>query len=387
MFTSSRFLSALLGLWLLLGLSPVQAGPLSAESALMGDGFERLAAPARHVGGSNYHWFGDDLRCRQESREAYNLLARYHEHDPELGPVRTLVRAQLAAMYQRGMRRLSLGLFFVHGFSGGSLIDAADPAQVAQVASNLALVLADVEAAGFEEVLFRFFPVHNMNPSGEFFPRCCDAQFDAHVDHYWNLIGQLRPVLAASRLPYLIDLMVEGAPRDSNPLWLPERERHKYPANRTWSMAVRRLWQRYHAAWGSADTVGFSFLSDDDANRMRARVRHMRYVYEGRYPDVFAMDFYAGPQRDEYQKFISMDRFMRSENPAGTAWDRASWIIAEAFYEDPLAAEGLSRAIRESGRDVLYLTQWPLDRASACDIEHVNTPPPYDWTVWGGYGF
>ncbi len=373
-------------LWL--ALAAVAGAQGGATGTVFADGFEAPAQATSGRGGVNYLWFGDDGQCREDSRDAYGLLKRYHETDTLLGPVRAIARQQLATMRARGMRRLSLGVYFMHQPApGGTLIDSSDPAAVAQAASNLSLLLADVKAAGFQSVLFRFFPTNNINPSQPEFPNTGSADHGSRVDEYWRLVQALRPVLADSGISYRIDLMVEGAPRDSNLTIYPENQRYKYPANTTWSRAVRTLWQRYVAAWGRGDTVGFSFLVDQDNNRLRSRVRHMRYVYEDVYPQVFAMDFYAGSQWSEYDKFLKMDEHMRGQNPAGASWDSAGWIIAEAYYEDPLSADGLARAIRETGRTVFYLTQWPLDRAGQCQDPHVNVPPPYDWMVWPGYGF
>lgn len=358
-----------------------------SASPIFKDGFEPVV---QATGGSNYLWFGDDGQCQADSRDAYGLVKRYHETLPGLGPVRTIARQQLATMHQRGMRRLSLGIYFMHQPApGGTLIDSSDPVQVAQAASNVAALMADVKAAGYHEVLFRFFPTNNINPSQPEFPSHNSADFGARVDEYWNLIQAVRPALANAGLHYRIDLMVEGAPRDSNTTLLPEDQRYKEPASTKWSRAVRTLWQRYNATYGRSDTVGFSFIVDQDNNRLRSRVRHMRYVYEGNYPYLFAIDFYAGsdPAWDEYQKFVRMDGYMRSQNPPGGGWDQTGWIIAEAHYEDPVAADALARAIRDTGRTVFYLTQWPLDRAAACQQAHVNVPPPYDWMVWPAYGF
>lgn len=379
-------------LFFLAALGVLVASGASAQPApggvLFANGFEVPVPVAVGGGGVNYLWFGDDGQCRDDSRDAYGLLKRYHETDAELGPVRALAQSQLATMRARGMRRLSLGVYFMHQpAAGGTLVDSSDPAAVAQAASNLALLLADAKAAGFVTVLFRFFPTNNINPSQPEFPGEGSPDYSPRVDEYWRLIEALRPVLAASGIGYRIDLMVEGAPRDSNNTLYPENQRYKYPANSTWSRTVRTLWQRYVAAWGRSGTVGFSFLADQDNNRLRSRVRHMRYVYEGVYPQVFAMDFYAGSAWDEYDKFLKMDEHMRDQNPSGASWDSTGWIIAEAYYEDPLAADALARAIRHTGRTVFYLTQWPLDRAGQCRNPHVNVVPPYEWMVWPGYGF
>lgn len=374
-----RFFRVLVGLALL----ALASMPATAAVVVFADGAEQGPLP----GGSNYLWFGDDGACRADSREAFGLVARYHETIAGQGAVRAIAQQQLATMRERGMRRLSLGIYFMHDAAGGgTLVDSADPAQVAQAVANISALLADVRATGYREVLFRFFPTDNINPSQPAFPSYGSINYAARVDEYWNLVRQVRPALVASGLAYRIDLGVELAPRDSNPTWIPERDRYKYPANETWSRTVRTLWQRYLAAYGAEDTVGFSFFVDDDQNRARSRVRHMRYVYEGRYPPVFALDLYAGELYDEGAKFRLMDGFMTSQNPDGANWGRAGWILSEAYYEDPLAAEAIAAAMADTGRLVLYLTQWPLDRAGSCEVPHVNVAPPFDWQVYPAAG-
>jgi hypothetical protein len=106
--------------------------------------------------------------------------------------------------------------------------------------------MADVKAAGFSQVLFRFFPQGAISPP--------DPNYDySLVNEHFNLIQAVRPALVKSGVPYLIDLSVEAAPRDSelplvsNP-W-------KYPDKPNWSMGVRALWQNYFKTYGSADTI------------------------------------------------------------------------------------------------------------------------------------
>lgn len=361
--------------------------------AIFDDGFETPFQAPLGRGGSNYLWFGQDPGCGNGARDDYALLPRYHDTTAN-GAVRAIAQQQLATMYARGMRRMSLGVFFMHQpAANGTLVDSGDPQAVARIADNLALLLADVKAAGFSEVLFRFFPVNNINPSQPEFPGySADAasEYAQRVDEYWNMIVQLRPVLLASGLPYRIDLMVEGAARDSDlPL---VSDPWKYPSSEKWSRTARTLWQRYRAAFGIADTVGFSFLIDETADRVRARARHMRYVYEGVYPFVFAVDVYGTPLVDARTKFTLLHQAMVQENPPDGFWNSTGWIIAEAHYEDPLAAREIGQAIAETGRPVFYLTQWPLDRAGAClenpgQQVHVNVLPPYRWSVWGGRGY
>ena len=243
--------------------------------------------------------------------------------------------------------------------------------------------MTDVKAAGFGEVLFRFFPTGNINPS--------QSNFDSGlVDEYWNLITQVRPAVVAAGIQYRLDLGVELAPRDSNSaVVFPVSDRYKYPENANWSRAVRDLWQRYVAAYGRSDTVGFSFFTDTNPDNQRWRVRHMRYVYEGNYPYLYAVDIYPTDTINAADKFIQLhDAMVREDTDGSLGFRDFGWIIAEVNYEDPIVAADISSAIAATGRTVFYLTQWPLDRAGGvCPDPNVNVRPPYEWTVWGGYGY
>lgn len=345
---------------------PAVASPPSSDSDLVyANGFD---VPTSGVGGANYLWYALDPGCE---REAYGILPNYTKPG-----VRTQVQQQLAVMINRGMRRLSIGIHFADGNTpqtrAGTVIDASDGAKVSQVQANLAQFLGDIEAAGFHEVLFRFFAQGNMSPSSPIFEPSLMLK-------YWSLIQTLRVPLANSGMPYLIDLMVEGAPNDSDsPFCYPDRG--KCPKHPKWSNAVRDLWQKYVAAYGAVDTVGFSFIT---TSHRRARVRHMPYVYaNGGYPSTFAMDFYANDATgdSEVDEFLDMHKLMNVYDHGG-----ADWIIAETYYNDPFVAAGLSSAIAATGQPVAFLTEWPLDRAATCP--HVSVAPPYQFDIFRMYGF
>ncbi|MBS0567262.1 MAG: hypothetical protein JSS59_07620 [Proteobacteria bacterium] len=336
------------------------------------------AGPLR--GGSNFLWYTLGSGC---DREPYGIVPNYHHAE-----VRSQVRAQLAAMFASGQARLSLGVYFAHGVPTGTAIDSSDPAAVAQAAQNVADLLADVKAAGFHGALFRFFPVGTIYPP--------NTDFDPSLmNEYWSFIQTIRPALVNAQLPYLIDLGVEALPRDSDLPFIPDP--WKYPRNTNWSRAVRTLWQSYYAAYGAADTIGFSSLTDDDAGTMRSRVRHMRYVYDvgggnPRYPATFAIDVYGDASANEAVKLTQFDQAMRREDPNGSlGWRDAPVIVAETYYDDPVSAENLVAAMKNTGRKVPFLTQWPLDRGSGAssggNCAATNVLPPFTWSVYGHYGF
>ena len=331
-------------------------------------------------GGSNYLWYALGPDC---DREPYGIVPNYQQPG-----VRAQVQSQLAAMAATGMRRLSLGLHFGHGIRSGTVIDSSDPAQVALAGQNVALLLADVKNAGFQQVLFRFFPVGAISPP--------DPSYDPSlVNEHFGVVRAMRASLAASGLSYLIDLSVEAAPRDSNLPVIPDP--WKYPDDDDWSHGVRALWQLYYAAYGNADTVGFSSITDYSADRMRSRVRHMRYVYDigggnPRYPAVFAIDVYGDVLVDDAARFTQYDQAMRSEDAGGAlGWRDAPVIVAETYYDDPVAAQGLAYAINATGRRVPFLTQWPLDRGANAptggNCAGINVAPPFVWDAFYRFGF
>lgn len=344
---------------LALAIRAAAGDPLPGGDLIGASGFD---LPTAAAGGSNYLWYALGPDC---DREPYGLLANY-----AVPGVRATAQQQLATMRARGMQRLSLGVQFAHGSGTGTVIDSADAAAVAATARNLADLLADVRAAGHAEVLFRFFPQGTINPSS-------DAFDSGLVGEYWNLVVALRPALAASGIAYRIDLFAEGMPRDRSGPWPPGT-----PDDPQWSRAARRLWQNYTASYGKLDTVGFSFLTDDDPDKLNLRVRHMDQVYAGDYPYLVAADFYADGAISESDKFLTFRAAMREYG-----FGQLGWIISEGYHDDPSAAANFSAAIASTRQFVHYFTQWPLDRADLECNADVNVPPPYVWDVYGGYGF
>ena len=338
---------------------------------ILANGFDR---PTLHVGGANYLWYELGPLC---DREPYGLLPNYDQPG-----VRALAQQQLASMYMGGMRTLAIGIYFLNGSHTGTLVDAADPVQVGRAADNLDMLLDDIHAAGFERVMFRLFPGGNMNPS--------EPNYDpASLDLYWQMIETMHARLESGDVPFLVDLGVELAPADKNSKFCDNTiKSHKWqcPADKAWSNAVRELWRRYRAAYGTVDTVGFSFLTS--TNRARRRVRHMKYVYDdkypGAYPQALALDLYGEDGHGVDDQFINMAGLVRDYgNDYGFA--TSSFVISETWYNDPFVAAGLSSAIAATGQPVSYLTQWPLDRNASC--AHVSEPPPYQYDIYRLYGF
>jgi len=349
------------------------AGSAAAQT-IFRDGFEPGTPAGR--GGSNLVWH--DLQGCE--REPYGVLANYHEPG-----IRTRVQGQLAQMRANGQERVSIGLFHLRGEPdaagrvNGTILDSSGGQLHPQQRANLVALLADVKAAGFKSFLFRY------HPQGGNDPRSWSAFDSDRFEENAALMESLEPLLQAAGLPHGTDLMVEGMPRArivefaGNRIILPDE-----PAREPWTRYARQLWARYVAGFGTAATVGFSFVSDTDDVRIDARAEHMEAVYtvDGllTLPVALALDIYGTPERDEGWIFERHHAHLADEGLAATPW-----VIAEAWYDDPRAAASIGDAIKATGRPVLFLTQWPLHRDAACP--DVDVAPPVDYASWRGHGF
>lgn len=354
--------------------------PLAAPAAggtLRVNGFEHAPAAA---GGSNYHWYALGPGC---DREPYGVLANYH-----LPGVRDLVQAQLRQMRAGGQDRIATGVIHLRapwptgGAWTGTLLDSSGGDLHPTYKANLALFLADIGEAGFVQVLFRYFP------QGGNDPQYWSAWDEDRYQENWNLVWNLEAVLQASGLDYLTDLGVELMPRarildlPGYPLVRPEE-----PANPVLTEYARRLWREYASQFGAGHSVGFSFVSDDDRVRTEARVRHLPTVYTGPWsagvwPAALALDLYGTARAGEATMIRRHDSHVRGIPGAAAL----PWIIAEAYYDDAAAAGGVLEGMADTGRQVLWLAQWPLARADACGAG-VNQAPPEQFGQWKRRGF
>ncbi|AHH97119.1 hypothetical protein KALB_3755 [Kutzneria albida DSM 43870] len=308
---------------------------LAATTATQCAGPEPLGW-TRETGGSNYDFYGLAGRCDREGFGVINGFARG----------RDTITAQLAQMYRAGQRRLRIGVFHHRGPDTGTIMDSTGGDLSPANRRNLADLLAAVRAAGFAEVEVA------MQPSDENHPDWSHWREDLYQEN-WNLVANLRPVIAAAGIPYRIDLLNEGSPMSTE------------PALRRYA---QRLWQDYTANFGKADTVGFSmtvWIAD--------RATQLAAVYGDNPPEVFDVHLYGDAHNgDERTQFVDADRKMRE---LGYTQD---WIIGEAYFDDRTAARGIAQAIAQTGRTVRYLAQWPLTRARSCADVDVAAPIAFE---------
>ena len=338
------------------GLEPPLPGRLSIE-----------AGP-----GINLNWFDLGPACE---REPFAILARLHQPG-----VRERVTQLLVELRAAGAESIAVGLYHLRApgaaeegvWQGSTLLDSTGGDLHPQMRANLADLLADIRAAGFRQLLFRFHP-QGPNDAARW------SRFDEDLfEENWNLVVNVLPIVEASGLDWRVDLMVEGMPRARytrifGQLLLAPTE----PANEPWSRYANRLWQNYVSLFDPARSVGFSSLSDADPDRLRARIEHTSYVYrmdgsgERIYPGAFAFDIYGRADADEgelYRRIVDrLGRIGLGETPL---------IIAETYYNDRTAMALLSAAVRETGKSPLYLLHWPVDRRFEECSPDVNVVEP-----------
>ena len=319
------------------------AAALALATLLLGSPAAPATRAAPLAGGSNY----DAYRLDGCVREPYGVVNGYDDAP-------ALIAEQLAAMARAGQRRLRIGIFHHHGPDSGTVMDSTGGDLSAQNRRNLADLLGAVRAAGFAEVAVAFFPQDANLPSRW-------TAFDEPLyQENRALIGNVRTIVAAAGLPYTLDLLNEGAPAAGQDVL---------------SRYDTRLWTDYTAAYGSADTVGFSL-----AVWIAGRVAQLPAVYGGNPPPLFDVHLYGDDWNgDEHRQFVDADAAMTRLGY------HQPWIIGEAYDNDPAAADGIRRAIADTGRTVRYLTQWPLTRARHC--QDIDTAPPTAYDAYAGAGF
>ena len=299
------------------------------------------------LGGSNYGWYYLAPPC---NREPYGAVFNYNT-------AASTIDSQLAQMYNNGQRRLRIPIYHARGINSGTIMDSTGGTLAPQFLSNLASLLAAVQAAGFVEIEVSFHPQANNDPT----------QWTTFSSDYfqenWSVIQNLHPIIAASGIPYHLDLLNEGIP--PTPGYAPMLQ------------YSQMLWNDYVAQFGRSDTVGFSIIADS------AHVSQVSTVYgpsaygNSGAPQLFDVHIY-----DETESsFITAFNALTSQGYQGIPW-----IIGEAFYNDAAEAVAQRQAVNSTGQKVLYITQWPVTSDRSCSPD-VNVAPPADFSNYQAQDF
>ncbi|MEM8930237.1 MAG: hypothetical protein AAGE94_03635 [Acidobacteriota bacterium] len=318
------------------------------------------SAPAQAVqpvspGGSNYAWY--DLTASTQPappgpncREPFGVLKNYQNPG-----VRAIVQGQLAQMRANGQHRLRIPIFHRNNAQGGTLLRSNGGNLSSHDRTSLALFLSDVNVAGFSEILVGFFPIGPNSPLG------WTSWNEPMFQENWNLIYNLRPLIAGAGIQYRIDLMNEGAPASH------QTQLRQY---------VWKLWINYNLRFGKADTVGFSVAAGTsnplDTATVVNRYNTTRDIYDSTSygpPYLWDVHLYDSPGL----KLQALDQAMNARG------DSSSLIIGETFYDDAATWSAIQSTY--VSRTVWHIYQWPLTPNRGCD-GHVDITPPTQYRYW-----
>ena len=306
--------------------------------------FLALTAAAQHRGGSNYAWYRLDPNC---VRSPYGVIPNYDTATPEIDQ-------QLESMFRNGQRRLRIPIYHGRGIAGGTNMESKGGDLTPQNRENLRRLLATIRRIGFSEIIVGFFPQGWNNPA-----RWTRFEPDIYEEN-WQIIANLRPLIIAAQIRYHIDLANEASPGPRQPIVL------EY---------CQRLWNRYAAAYGTRDTVGFSIIPGADRLQLVSAVYGNSPFGNHGPPRVLDLHFYKDPGA----------RFLDAHKVLQAAGYHQPWILGESYYNDPSEAQALRQAILTTHQKVLFLLQWPLAADAAC--RDVSLTPPLDFSNYMAQGF
>jgi hypothetical protein len=308
-------------------------------------------AIAQAQGGSNYGWY----QINGCDREPYGVIYNYDTQSQ-------VINSQLQQMYNNGQRRLRIPIYHGHGLNTGTVMDSTGGNLSPQFRTNLANLLVEIRSIGYVEVEVGFFPIGATDPTQ--WDRNGAGYSEDSYQENWNVVYNLHSIIANAGFPvYRIDLINEGIPTSAQPALL---------------QYTQHLWNDYVSVFGKNDTVGASVIVDADRiSQMPVVYGNSRYGNHGS-PYLFDIHLYDGSNPS--QLFMTA---YNSLNLAGYAG--VGWIIGEAFYNDAVEAQGLQSAIQSTGQTVFYLTQWPLQSSTACQL--VSIAGVLDFTNYRSYGF
>lgn len=356
------------------------------------------AAITAGAGGSNLIWYftgqpgAPNPHGQYCEREPYAIINSYHRQLPGSVPfesknrsVRTYTQNLLRELYNSGQRRLRIGLYIANdieqsvdtfGVSQTTIQPMGDSGLPAQYTTNLSNYLADIRAAGFEEVQASIFWV-GCTPDGS--GTACPSEkrspwqwtkFETVAfNRWWNVIVQMRAALAASGIAFRTDLTQEILP----PSW----------ASGPWKQFVSQGWQRYIANYPAQESVGFSAPSGVGAgcneqcarNDLSSRIQNIPTTFGATRPGAIDVHLYESPG---VLLGTAVDGL---RNLGGTT----PLVIGETFYNDSNSANLLNQAIQQKNYPVKYLLQWPITAPRNTPTECVIVPRA--WDQWQSRGF
>lgn len=289
---------------------------------------------------------------------------------PSYNTMQQTVRQQLQSMYDNGQRKIVLVIWFGPLQNESAATDnktvwghiVSDDyysygALSPQHQENLKNLIADIKSIGFNEIVMRLAADREENsPGSSDWQTWNEDQYQRNLQFIENTRSIVNFAWCSNAQTcggngLLYDLSPENA-------GIYDAETVNY---------TKSLWRDYTAAFGNDDTFGFSFVADWD---LATRVNNMLDIYDsssaGR-PGIYAIEIY------DNATWI-LNTFDSALSQRGVT---SPVIILESYYNDAQELQELQSAVQSTGREVLFLAQWPFVRNAACPCLSIDYPQNY----------
>lgn len=293
-----------------------------------------MSKVARGRGGSNYAWY-NLTGC---VRSPFGVLANYGAQAD-----RDLINKQLEYM-RPAQARLRIPIFHRARVNDGTNLDSTNGTLSASTLSNLVTFFATIKRLEFEEVIVSFHPQGQSSPLN--WPCFCEPAYRENL----AIISQIVKLLDDSGVTYWLDLFNEGIPDPSQSVL-------KQYTSQLW----RDYLDLYRRVGSRSKKIGFSLIAGDIS-----RLDSLDEIFTDDLPDAIDLHVYDNPDTvimSASCRLATMPRFRG-----------IPWIVGETFYDSRPQAEVLEGALSATGRQLLFLLQWPLTVSQVCRDVDVSAP-------------
>ena len=309
------------------------------------------------TGGSNYPMYsvGTYLDYPTDSDWSAPLNLRPVIGTYHLAP--DTVKKQLAEMYANGQRKIAIDLWYLDfslygnpsdGPLNGHIVNSKLGKLMPQHESNLKSLLQDIEAAGFDFVMFRFFT------QGESAPIEWTTWDQSRYNNNWSFVKStiqtVRQQILGKSLRVIFDLDGELG-------------------GMTGGQAVKyatQIWGDYVKEFGPHNSLGFSISYTYTTGKITTAMQC--YDQVGVRPDIYGFDIYG----DEYS---ALQEFQTELDVAGES--KKTVFMEEAFYDDEDAHQQVLLARQNLNMHIKWIMQWPEQRGAYQNNFSVQYPADY----------
>jgi len=266
-------------------------------------------------------------------------------HEYNTGNIRDTAQSQLAQMHENGLTGIRLMLWHMHSISNDKWGPIPSNGGLTEpYRTNLINYLTDVKEAGFYQLIIAFAPIWENDPMENYGSGPIDYD-PAMFQENWEFIQAVRALAIQYGPPCIkIDLKAEGAPY----LYLPVEIQTQV------TNYDLQLYSLYADTYGT-NSVGISFIAiaPDALDRLIDI-----YSSSGKgMPNLFMVSLYSYPIADSQQTYNLLNGIDDVMTAHGLS---QSIFISETYYNNPLAAAGISMYLSNHSREISAVYEFPV---------------------------